>query len=191
MKPKEKKSLFMPIFIIFILVFSTAGFIFGYGTSDSQQQTTEYNGFEFTQHTTGRWLTSIGDKPIALINYPGNLEDIAFPSFLFLNDLNSANKVYLTYDHNKSIDLVLAEFQFLRPYLTKPIIEACTTDIEQCSNIPLKTCDDATPQEKVIQLSLVNKTEIITYNNNCILIEGKNIIKPVDRLVWQLLGVMK
>lgn len=191
MKSKEKKSLFMPIFIIFILVFSTAGFIFGYGTSNTQQQTTEYNEFEFTQHDTGRWLTYISDKPIALINYPGNLEDIPFPNILSLKDLNSANKVYLTYDHNKSIDLVLTEFQFLRPYLSKPVIEACTTDIEKCSNIPLKTCDDAMPQEKVIQLSLANKTEIISYNNNCIFIEGKDLIKPVDRLVWQLLGVMQ
>src|SRR3990167_11410562 len=69
----------------------------------------EYNGFEFTQHTSGRWLTYMGDKPIALINYPGNVENITFPIFLSLNDLNSADKVYLTYDHNKSIDLVLTE----------------------------------------------------------------------------------
>lgn len=189
---KEKKRLFVPIFIIAILVFSTIGFIFGYSTSDnSQQQTLRYNGFDFIQHDTGRWLTSAGNKQVALINHPQDLEYISFPTFLSLNDLNSANKVYLTYDHNKDIALVLSEFQFLKSYLNKPIIEACTIDIEQCNNKPLKTCDDATQQEKIIHLSLSNKTETITYYDNCIFIEGENILKPVDRFIWKLIGVMK
>lgn len=189
---KDKKKIFVSIFIIFIMVSSTLGFILGFSSNDSiNQQAEEYNGFEFTQHDSGRWLTNIGNNPVALINYPGEIENIPFPAFLSLNELNSANKVYISYDHNKSIDQVLTEFQFLSPYVNKPLIDACTTEIEGCSNKPIKTCDDASQTEKVIQLNIESKEDKIIYNNNCIYLEGENLLKTVDRLIWTLLGVMR
>ena len=189
---QDKKKLFVSIFIIFIMVSSTLGFILGFSSNDPiNQQTEEYNGFEFTQHQTGRWLTQINGYQVALSNYPEDLENIPFPPLLSINDLNSANKIYLTYDHNRSISLVLSELQFITPHLNKPLIQACTEDIKECEDLPLKKCDDATKTEKVIQLTLSNKTDSITYYDNCVLVEGENLLKPVDRLIWTLLGVMR
>jgi len=188
---KDRKKLIVTIFIIFIMVSSTLGFILGFSNNSDNQQTREYNGFEFVQHTSGRWITNIGNNQVALINYPEDIEEVSFPSFLSLNELNSANKVYLTYNHGEPINLVLSELQFLTPYLNKPLIQACTEDMEGCESLPLKTCDDATKTEKVIQLSLSNKTDSINYYDNCIFLEGENLLKPIDRLIWTLLGVMK
>jgi hypothetical protein len=57
---------------------------------------------------------------------------------------------------------------------------------------PIFSCENATPQNKVIWLGLTNETKV-DYNNNCISISGSNeteILRSTDRFLYEIMGIM-
>ncbi|QQG38466.1 MAG: hypothetical protein HYS32_02555 [Candidatus Woesearchaeota archaeon] len=185
--PKEKKRVFLPIFIVVIMILSTLGFIIGYSDPQTQNQNkVDYKGFEFTRTEQGTLTGTVYGKQVILINEPSTLEDI--PSdHLSLPNLQLAQKVYLTHNPNKTdAKLPIALFEAnIKPILKYSL--ACAEDVLGCEKLPLKTCKDASNSTVIIRLERTNETKI-TFNNNCLTIQGENLIRPTERAILQLLG---
>jgi len=185
-KEFKLKKLILPLFIIFIMVFS----IFGYFSASNETiEKEEYHGFSFVKSDQG-WLTYKEDRPLLIQTDPSLLESISEIS-ISLDELNTAQKIYLTF--NPQEDIYRASNQLsiqLSSLINTPIVLACTEDVEECSNTPLKTCRDATNSVKVIQFK---QSEIpkMSYENNCLSTEGdyQNALIFIDKLTLILNGI--
>lgn len=193
MKRREKSytKLVISLFIAFIMVSSILGYY--YGTSEDIESY-KYNEYNFKK-IDNRWVTYIGKTPYYLTYDPKSLEDIEINRNLNLAEFNSAKKIYLTFNPDEIPGEVISEMQiYFMPLLSSKVffIMACTEDIPRCEDAVLKTCSDATSEEKIIQIEIVNDT-IVNYNNNCLSIQGENedLIRAVDRIIWDMLGVME
>ena len=179
------KKIILPIFIASIMVFS----IFGYmaNRSDNPEEAA-YNFLKFVKSDNG-WLAYKDNKKIIIQTNPKDLKDIQEPK-LTLQELNSAQKIYLSFNPEDNIYQALNSFvQQIKPLLNT-FTQACTKDVSKCSNLPLKTCSDATDIIKVIQIQENNQTRL-EYTNNCLIIQGKSedLIKEMDKLTLILNGI--
>ena len=186
-KESRIKKLILPLILVFLMIGSIFT-IFLSGSSNNLNEVT-YNNLKFTKTDTG-WISYINNKQIVLINNPNDLKNIQIPN-INLQDLNSAQKVYLSVNPNENIQQAYALFNTdIKPLLRLNVINACTVDIQKCANLPLKTCTDASQLQKVIILEESNSTKI-EYNNNCLYISGnqEDLTKIIDKLTLNLLGV--
>lgn len=152
-------------------------------SSDNAEKVT-YNNIKFTKTNNG-WMNYLGDREIVLINNPKEIGN--YSSGINLNELNSAQKIYLSI--NPKDNLVLFGLQNnIIPFLTPKISTACYEDNDACANIPIKTCKDASKDIKII---LIKKSENnnLYYKENCLVIEGskEEITKMIDKLTLELL----
>ncbi len=178
------KKIILPIFIASIMIFS----IFGYIANDEDNQETTYNSLKFMESDEG-WLAYKDNKKIIIQTNPNDLKDIQEPK-ITLQELNSAQKIYLTFNPEENIYQVLNSFvQQIKPLLNT-FTQACTKDVPKCANLPIKTCSDATDSTKVIQIQENNQTKL-EYKDNCLIIHGKSedLIKEMDKLTLILNGV--
>jgi hypothetical protein len=124
------------------------------------------------------------------MNNPKDLENIQIPN-INLQDLNSAQKIYLSINPNENIQQAYAYFNTnIKPLLNTILINSCTINIEKCADLPLKTCADASQFQKVIILKESNSTKI-EYKNNCLYLSGnqEELNKEIDKLTLILLGI--
>lgn len=171
----------------------SSGLGYYYGSSD-ETQSYKYNGYTFKK-VDSSWMTYIGETPYQLNNDPRSLESIKISGNLNKNELNSAQKIYLTYNPEEMPTQSIIALQTRISSLLKSNIFftlSCTKDIPICQDAVLKTCNNATSIEKVIEVTKANETAI-NYINNCLTIqtESKDLIKATDRITWKLLGVMQ
>ena len=68
------------------------------------------------------------------------------------------------------------------------MILACTKDTPECSQLPLKSCEDASQSEIVIQIQEA-VIPSISYQDNCLLVQGpkEELPKLIDSLILGLL----
>ncbi|MFH0936338.1 MAG: hypothetical protein V1815_01510 [Candidatus Woesearchaeota archaeon] len=180
------KKLILPLILVFLMIGSTFT-IFLSGSSNENE--VKYNNLKFTKTDEG-WLSYINNQKIVLMNNPKDLENIQI-SNINLQDLNSAQKIYLSINPNENIQQAYLHFNInIKPLLKSNIINSCTVDIEKCANIPIKTCADASEFQKIIILKESNESKI-EYKNNCLYISGnkEELDKIIDKLTLILLGV--
>ena len=166
------------------MILSTIGFSLNSMQTENTSKV-KFNGYNFQQTDQG-WITYKDNQQVMISQNPENLDFIASP--ISLQELNSADKVYFTFNPEEEIQSPLAYFEFnLRPKL-KSFIISCIKDSEQCSQLPLKTCKDASATDKVIQINLA-ETPSLTYEDNCLHIQGSDleIQNLVDALILKLL----
>ena len=179
---KTFKKLFLPLFIIAIMVMSGIGYMAG----ENSDEIIDYKGIRFSKVQSG-WLTYSGDKQVILFNNPNDLEGIDIVG-VSLNELNSAIKIYVSSNPEDNLGLYLKGFQFNILNNLKPMkVNACYEDNERCADLPLKDCSDASSNIKVI---LIKKGEsLVEYENNCLLIQGQDeeLLKYIDKLVLEML----
>lgn len=183
---KEKKPWLLGVIIIVILISSTLGY---FASRTPEEEIINYKGHEIYQTPQG-WALALKEATILLTYNPLELENITVTSFPTLNELNAAQKIYLSLDPNQNLYNGLRDFSQLK--ITPSIMPACYEDLEGCQDRPLKDCTDATPSSKIILIKTgVNETNI-NYNSNCLTVEGKGpieITKALDKLLLQMLGV--
>jgi len=186
MKRKEsnKSKVIISIIIIFLMISSVLGFI---SIRSSNTETITYKDQKF-KNINDRWVTIINNQQISLTYSPETLTST--PTIISLNDLNSAQKIYITSNPTENTQLQQAELlSNLIPFLTPQLVQACTEDTPECANKPLKTCQNATQTVKVIQFKESDQN-IITYQNNCLIIQGnQELIKKIDKQVLYILGL--
>ena len=172
------KKLFLPGFIIFIMMMSGVGYMFGRDSGEG----VKYNDYKFTKTQKG-WLTYKDNKQIILLNNPTELFNISV-DYVDFNELNSAEKIYISSNPKDNIGGYLQGLQFnFINNLTPKIVSACYEDNEGCENFPLKDCSDASSDVKVI---LIKRGETkIEYKDHCLIIQGEDteLIKYIDKLI--------
>ena len=158
----------MPLMIVFLMVSSTIGFMYG-GSEDTREK---YNGFTFTKTTQG-WLTYIGGQKFIFQYLPNELESIEF------NELNYEN-LYLAYSPGEITNELSYSFNLLYgTFILKDIIPqpACFEELD-CPDLPIVSCNEG---KNIIGFG--NETE------GCFMI-SENYIKNTERIVYDILGVI-
>jgi len=181
-------KLILPLFIAFIMIFSVVGFAISQSFYTTPQEQVTYNGLNFVQNSQGSWLTYINKNPVSIVTYPPLLGNIILPE-VSLVELNSANKIYVTFNQNETVNQAIIEFQTnILPYL-KPVNQACIEDSPSCANLPIKSCLDATEDTKIIQFQEADVPFVI-YQDNCLLIQGSSydLTTQTDALILYLLS---
>lgn len=167
-----------------------------------------YNDFAFV-NMSGLWQTILIQRTV-YENYteqrdvfltthysPLELENIPINSSSLVA-LKNASTVYMTYPIKLDQDYVLAGVEVGKVLgtkngiLNKPVIQAIHGE-NYTGTYPKIDCVNATSKNVVIKYFVGNKTAV-SYDSNCLLIEGKtpaDVVRSADRLVFTILGVMK
>ena len=188
---KEKKSWWLIIFIVMIMIGTSFSFVF-FGFSGTSE-VVKYNDLKFIKKTD-RWEAKINDRYAAFSFLPSDVENI--PS---LNDstkmLQDKFEIDTTYDQNSTYKetIALANYQMGLTLANYNIFIRQGMALNNTFNLPIIRCTDATPQVPVVYFREGNST-IIYSKGNCIIAEANSnqeFIRIKDRLVYSILGVIK
>ena len=186
----RKQQILLSVVIAFIMVSSVIGFMFG----REEQNTVEYNKIKFYQKNF-LWATKINGQEVVFHNFPTAVEYLNISDDIYTK-IKSTLEIDSTYDQNNSYVEEIAGIQyelemvlnnFFNIYLRKGLTD------ENKYNLPMITCDDATPVVPVLYFKTGNRTEVYL-ENNCIIAEAKNgvdLLKIKDRIILGLLGIME
>ena len=180
---KEKRMrIFMTVFVIVILGASTAGYAL-METQSSEKKS--YNDFKFTQTENGWQAKGMNFFTSYL---PQDVENITVPS----NSGNISGNVYLiaigTEERTAAIEL-------LRATSISKLNYACSAKDENsdyCSELPIKSCDDASQGNNIVIFERANETSV-SYDNYCLTVKGESseLVKIADRIIFDLYGIIK
>jgi hypothetical protein len=181
---KEKRTrTLMAILVTVILGASTAA----YALMDTQSsEKKSYNGFTFTMTQNG-WQAK---KMNFFTKYlPQDVENITIPSF---NLSYFSGNIYLVAIGSQEMS---AATELLRTLQIEKVILSCTAKDENtafCSDLPIKSCDDARSGNNVIIFESANETSV-AYNNYCLTVKGEseNLVKASDRIIFSLYNIIK
>ena len=192
MAKKEKgfrKELIMPLFIVFIMVMSVFGYMWGSGRTKLN-----YNGFKFYALENGGFMLKMDDYNAAFNYYPSELELVEIPSSA--KSIFKAPMFYTTSDYNSTFKETIDEVKFNIAQVIGSdsgtfVKNAYTSETEYDTDVI--TCADATPSVPVIYIMRSNSTSI-TLENSCVTIKAVNrqeMFMASERLVYSILGVME
>lgn len=186
---KNKIGLWLAIFIAFIMLTSTIGYVFKGGSNE------KYNDFSFSRTDDGRWYTKINGKQLAFNYFPSDIEDINLSTEV-IDKIKNTRMVYFTHDpenrYRENIAMINLEltgilWNSFKVYAMNGLTENNTF------NIPIVSCDNATSTSPVIYFKESNQTEIYL-NNSCIILSGKtgmDFLALKERLLYGLFDVIK
>jgi hypothetical protein len=176
-------KIIMPLFLASIMIFSILGFAF---SSNDTSGRIDFNGYKFAQTNSG-FLTYKDNQQIVISSDPRSLDLTTLPE-ISINDLNTATKIYLSFNPEENLPQYLSYFNFNVKTKLKNLIPACSEDVEGCGDIPIKSCEDASLLDRVIQLKY-SEIPTITYNSGCLLIQGNpaTLQQQLDALTLKLL----
>jgi hypothetical protein len=177
---RNKAKLLTFAIALFFIIIMASSVLEIYLQDDESQGTYDYNGIKFTDTGNGWLAYTNSGRQLYLISNPKDLENITLQPINFAM-LDYSEKIYLSYNPKERTRIAVSEF--VREIKLKPkIVVACPEDNDLCFNLPLKTCEDATSSSAVIMLKEANET-YVGYSNNCLLIQGKDLAKIVDKLI--------
>lgn len=174
-------KIFLSVFISLIMISSILGYMFV-----EREQSIKYKGYKFV-NINENWVADVNKEKVFVSERPDLLTNISTPD-LSLGYLNSMDKIYLSLNPEEKLSssLYLFSLNILSKLKTK-LIEACIEDSEECKDLPLKTCDDATDRAFVIIIKRGSGN--YKYENNCLTIIGDNeyALRYLDKLALDLL----
>ena len=188
-QPKEEgkskfSRFFIPIFILITLILSGFGIII---FKQPDNETFKYKDKLFIQDAPG-FSTRINNQKINFLYDPRTLENLSIAP-LTLKQFTYTSKFYLSANPNEDIGLALYEFnRLVKPLINKNFVQACSEDVQGCENTVIKTCADATPEEKIILYKESNSSSL-TYDQNCLVIQGsgEEMAKLTNKLALNFL----
>jgi len=144
----------------------------------------EYKGIKFRK-AEGNWFAYLSDgRKVVIMSDPAELANITL-SNVDISQFNLLSKVYISYNPKERVRNALVEFYREIPLNTLKV-PACTVENELCTELPIKTCNDTTRDIGVVVFREANET-IVTLENNCLTIQGKDLVKVVDKLILEQL----
>lgn len=200
---KKKNNNFRNIIIVLMIFVIAIGLMIY--IKYPKYKTYEYNGFKFTK-AGDMWYTEVqkqGTNQVYRLELrydPENLWDVPVNDNPkeFLNTLKTYNltATYITFDttaQNMSyVALTAADISTnLAKVLGITSIAACTrNETAACSSRPIITCADQSSM--VIYIKESNQSRI-TYNDNCLIVEGKEegLIKAENKLLLMWYNIIK
>lgn len=186
MNNMEKKKVWVGIFLSFILISSTLGFVLSYENSSS----TNTNNNEII--VNGIKIQRIQDNVFAvdnngiqvIFNYlPEDLQNITLPEFNLLSD-----KIYIIFEpeqQDNNLNLLIQKLTMGIRSANVRAVTACSRE-EKCSiDIPVKKCDN-----DAIYISRKNISKVYAMDK-CLVFEGNDIDLNmyVDSLNYRISGV--
>jgi hypothetical protein len=205
-KREHRQKLFIGLFISFIMLFSSVGYMIGNNNSDSgetedNESIAHYNGYTFTR-VSGGWATnaSIEGKAIQIVsaNLPAELENISTIGKPFLSDFSGKNLYFIASSNNER--MAVSKFYPYLGNLVNRMQFACSKESENESfcveqKLPRKSCDDASKTTAIISIEGdENSTAAsIGSQNGCLAIKGNStgLQMAAEKSIFLILGIMK
>ena len=128
-----------------------------------------------------------GPKDVESVNIKGRLNDGVF---------NNATEYYVTFNPRgndfSSVAVAVGDFnqQMTRIFFKQPIAACDRNETLACLDRPIITCENT---DKLVLYAKESNSSRVAYNNNCIMVEGNGLelVKGVDRVLYDLYGIMK
>ena len=176
------------LFIIIVMVGSSAGFIFG----RDEGYSSKYNGFKF-KLINNIWLTKINDQDVRFHFHPSEVENLSISNDS-ITKLDSPS-IYFTFEAGKNlqyIDMIRYEFitslqEQLNTYVTSGVLNK-TEDYD----FPIIDCENATAEVPVLKFIFSNETKVYS-DGNCVIAEAQSeqeMLAISDRIRYGLFGVI-
>ena len=167
-RKQNKSKLFLPFFIIGIMVLSIFGVMIG-GISQGEDAV-KYNGIYF-RADGGSYLFDVDGVQYRIMNGPteveGFYEDLD-PSFI--SDLRSNERVYFDISDVSSSQVISNLYSNLAR--VRPISLACNEENKQedkCLDKPIKSCGD----DFLLGFE-VSEEKVISYEDKCLIVQGSS-----------------
>ena len=195
-KKKNTLGMLITLFIAIMFLGSTIGYVF-YSNNQDNTETQTYNDFRFIKTDYG-WQTNTNFGTIVTTYTPEETKEIECDCAFLNYQVLQTNKIYviaLTNEEKTAAIELLRNFQFNR------IQRAClpeNANKEECTNLPLKSCENASESKIIIFkekkiASKENMSKLIegkaSFNSGCLVIEGRNLIKASDRVIFKIFGI--
>lgn len=170
---QKRKSMFISLALLFILVISTLGYAFlSFQENNNGSGNKNLNSTQ-PQTSDMRWLLEYKGKQMSLVSSKESVSDIPVDIFLDINNYQN-NQIYIDSENNSGIFYELAlNFEI---YTSKRPAPACYGSCEE--NIPEKNCSSF--------LIVYNKSDEnkVYQKDNCVFIEGD--IRAADAFIYKL-----
>ncbi len=133
---------------------------------------------------------------MALRYSPKELEGIVIEGELDGAFFNDKDEFFVTFDPTgndfSNVALAVADFNthMSRVFEKTPIAACDRNETIDCASRPIVTCEDS---DKLVLYIKESDRFRAFYNNNCIVVQGKgkDIVKGVDRVLYNLYGIME
>jgi hypothetical protein len=187
---EEKKRLVISLFIVFIMVSSVIGYMFGSGGAEKY----EYNDHSFIKRNNNEWLLKYNGENLIFNLFPEQVEDIEV-NFDVSEALGGKAEIDTTFDPDDELAeaIALAQYTFSE-VITKTsdsfVMVGMTEENE--FDLPIINCEDATDKVPVLYFKKSDSTSV-ELEDNCIIIEAKSaidILAVKDRILYGLLGII-
>lgn len=195
-------------FVVAVMFFgSTVGYVFFYsggkGASTSnqdQQQIHNYKGLDFVLTQNG-WQASTALGTITTVSLPSQALGVECECSSLSYQSLQAQKAYVIASSQEERQ---AAAELLRNIPFGNVQRACLpedADALECENLPLRSCEDASGQTRILIFKEVDGiqsegegiskfvAEQASFNNNCLIVEGENLIKATDRVIYKAFGI--
>lgn len=187
---KEKRKLFLPLFIIGIMVLSMFGVVIGGLSQDENVE--KYNGISFIELGNG-YKFNVDGLDHNVYSFPKELEKFEGSNIESLvRDLvvGKYNKVYLDVSNGESLGAVNQVYTNLGG--SGLFVPSCTEEFaeeERCAELPIKSCEGL--EENNLFFSFEIGENLESYENNCFEVSGNlnHLINVADYIVMKSLGV--
>ena len=199
-KKRHRNNVIIGIFVAAVMIFSTVGFAIleGYQGQQGEGQAT-YKNYKFTAIESG-WQTSINiasqDVVLNTFYLPNEVENISSQGHPLLSEF-SGKAIFIVadndaerqaaYEYNAIYDLVL------RMQMACSIEESNSSFCVE-GNLPVKSCDDADYETKIIMLQESNSTNetSVNYKSSCLVIKGQGaeLVKANEKALFMIFGII-
>jgi hypothetical protein len=168
----QRNKKFLTIFMLIILLGSTAGYAFlSFDSGGSGDGTNVVNGQE--QDVSGKWVLDINGQKVYITNSRNDVQNISVNIGTTSRDF-AGKTVYISSDSQ----LAYSELIYPLSAFASRVQEACYGKCDK--NLPEKNCTD---NLIVFEQSDVGK---ISQSENCIFISGS--LREIDAFIYKLFG---
>jgi hypothetical protein len=172
-KTNKRKQLILGVILIFLLIFSTAGFSWLSKDNETAKGIVTEKGFKF-YNQNGFWLTQIDNKVFSFSYLPSEVENISVKGFYNLNDYTNQILYFNRFDEGANEILSNINTYILR-YQKACADETCEEDI------PTKDCTNNF-------IIFIDGNSSIYKEENCVYIIGEQK-KGADAFLYKILNI--
>ncbi len=184
---KSKWGMFLVAFIAFIMISSVIGFLYS-----GQTDQFKYKDIKFIRTQNG-WSAVINDRRVIFDYFPADVEQINLSSDIITALVNKPeiDTVSMLND-TFSEEIALAQYNMALALNNINIYMRAGFTTNNTFDMPIITCEDATPVVPIIYFKQSNQTKV-SLEENCIIVEARNnidILRIKDRLLYSMLGII-
>ncbi|MFH1065402.1 MAG: hypothetical protein V1734_02760 [Nanoarchaeota archaeon] len=179
---KSRKKYYIWLMGLMIIAIMIGSALDLWKEEDTAEGAYEYKGLKFTNTDAGWMAYKADNSRLLILTNPAELANMTIP-YVNTGLLKYYAKIYVTSDPTERVRIPMNQF-FRNIPVNAIVVPACPVDIEQCREMPLKTCENADKNTAVIFFKESNET-IVSFNNDCLVIQGKELTKIVDKIVLE------